>query len=30
MVYMTNAERGGLGVHDKRGLIEIKAEIKGR
>ena len=30
MVYMTNVERGGLGVHDRRGLIEIKAEIKGR
>ena len=29
MVYMTNAIRGGLSVHDKRGLTKIIAEIKG-
>ena len=28
MVYMTNAVWGGLSVYDRRGLIEIKAEIK--
>ena len=29
MVYMTNVVQGGLSVHDRKGLIEIKAEIKG-
>ena len=29
MVCMTNAVRGGLRVHDRRGLTEIRAEIKG-
>ena len=29
MVYMTNAVRGGLSVHDRKSLTEIKAEIKG-
>ena len=29
MVNMTNAIRGGLSVHDRRGLTEIIAEIKG-
>ena len=27
--YMTNVVQGGLSVHDRRGLIEINAEIKG-
>ena len=29
MVYMTNAVRRGLSVHDWRGLTEIRTEIKG-
>ena len=29
MVCMTNAVRGGLSVHDRKGLIEINAKIKG-
>ena len=29
MVYMANVVRGGLSVHDKRGLTKIIAEIKG-
>ena len=29
MVYMTNVVRGGLSVHDRKGLTEIIAEIKG-
>ena len=29
MVYMTNTIRGGLSVHDRRGLRVFIAEIKG-